>query len=66
MKLLRTNLWNWWDLVVLKWSCLFFGMLAGAYFHEIVMEYFLEILLAATLLAVRSVFVFRKETDRPP
>ncbi len=61
MALLRTNIWNWWDLVVLKWCCLFFGMLVGAYFHEVVMENFWVILLAAIILAIRSVFVYWKD-----
>lgn len=61
MTFLKTSVWNWWDVVVLKWCCLFFGMLVGAFFHEFVMEYFWIILLAAFILAIKSSFVYWKD-----
>jgi hypothetical protein len=30
MNLLGTKIWHWWDIVLLKWSVLFIGMIIGA------------------------------------
>ena len=60
MKLLRTKTWNWWDIGLLKWCCLLFGMIAGAYLADIVMVYAWWFLLAAILLAVRPAIAYFK------
>ena len=39
MKLLRTKIWKWYDIGLLKWSVLLFGMIVGAYFHDFVMQH---------------------------
>ena len=61
MKLLRTKIWNWWDVLMLKWCAFLFGIAAGAYFHECVMPYLWIILVAAILLAIRSAIVYWKD-----
>lgn len=53
MKLLITKVWNWWDVAILKWCCLLYGVAAGAYFHEIVMPYIWIVLVASVLLTFR-------------
>ena len=53
MKLLKTKIWSWYDIGLLKWSVLLFGMIAGAYFHDFVMQHVLVILIAAVLLVIR-------------
>jgi uncharacterized membrane protein len=52
MKLLRTKVWNWWDVWQLKWCAFLFGIAAGGYFHELVMPYVWIIIVVAVLLAV--------------
>jgi hypothetical protein len=38
MKLLRTKVWYWWDIALLKWSALLFGMIFGALFTDLVKD----------------------------
>ena len=61
MKLLRTKIWNWWDVWLLKWCAFLFGIAAGAYFHEYMMPYVVIILVAATLLAIRPAITYFKD-----
>ena len=61
MKLLRTKIWSWCDIALLKWSVLLFGMIAGAYLHDFVMQHVLVILIAAILLAIRPTIAYYKD-----
>jgi hypothetical protein len=61
MKLLRTKIWNWWDISILKWSCFLFGIAGGAYFHACLVQYVWIALIAAVLLAIRPAFVYFKD-----
>ena len=36
MKLLRTKVWCWYDIGLLKWCCVLIGMVAGAYLADMV------------------------------
>jgi len=61
MKLLRTKIWNWWDVWMLKWCAFLFGIAAGAYFHEYVTKYSWVIIISALLLAFRPSVAYFKE-----
>jgi len=61
MKLLRTTIWGWYDIGLLKGCVLLFGMIVGAYFHDFVMQYVWVILIAAVLLAIRPIIVYYKD-----
>jgi hypothetical protein len=61
MKFLRTKIWNWWDIGLLKWCCALFGAIAGAYFHELVMPYVWILLTVAVILAVRAAFTYFRD-----
>ena len=61
MKLLRTGVWSWYDIGLLKWSALLFGLSAGAYFHDYVLPYAWAALIAAILLAIRPAIVYFKD-----
>jgi hypothetical protein len=61
MKLLKTKIWSWFDIGLLKVSVLFFGMIVGAYFHDFVMQYAWVILIAAVLLAIRPTIAYFKD-----
>lgn len=53
MRLLRTKTWEWVDIALLKWCCILFGMVAGAYFADFVMRYVWGFLGVAWLLAIK-------------
>jgi len=61
MKLLRTKIWKWYDIGLLKWSVLLFGMILGAYFHDFVMQHVLAILFVAVLLVIRPTIAYFKD-----
>lgn len=61
MKLLRTKIWNWPDVWLLKWCAFLFGIAAGAYFHDYVMTYIWIILVAAVILAIRPTIAYFKD-----
>ncbi len=52
MKLLRTKIWRWQEIVMLKWCCILVGMIAGAYLAKFVTRSVWGFALAAALLAV--------------
>lgn len=53
MKLLRTTVWPWYDIALLKWCCLLIGMIAGAYFADFVKAHVWAFVIASVLLAMR-------------
>jgi len=61
MNLLRTKVWKWWDVWLLKWCAFLFGIAAGAYFHEYVVPYVWVILVAAVLLAIRPAVTYWRD-----
>ena len=61
MKLLRTKIWSWFDIGLLKVCVLLIGMIVGAYFHDVVMQYVWVILIAAILLAIRPTVAYFKD-----
>ena len=61
MKLLRTSIWNWWDIALLKWCCLLYGIAVGAYFYEVVMPYLWVIVGIALLLTIRPAIAYWKD-----
>jgi hypothetical protein len=58
MSLLRTKVWSWIDIALLKWSCLLVGAIAGAYFPELFKSYVWLVMAAAILLAVRPAVAY--------
>ena len=61
MKLLRTKIWCWTDIVLLKWSALLVGIVVGGYFHEFVARYAWLIIISALLLAFRPAVSYWKD-----
>jgi hypothetical protein len=53
MELLRTKVWSWVDIWLLKWCAFVFGMIAGAYYADFVKQQVGIFLLAAVLLTLR-------------
>jgi len=61
MRLFRTKIWHWRDIWLLKWCCLLFGMIAGAYMRDIVLQYVWIIFAAAVILMIRPAMVYFKD-----
>jgi hypothetical protein len=61
MKLLRTKIWKWWDVSLLKWSAFLFGIGGGAYFHEFVKPYLWIIIIVAVLAMIRPAIAYWKD-----
>ena len=61
MKLLITKVWNWWDVAILKWCCMLYGVAAGVYFHELLNQYIGIILVAAVILTIRPAIAYWKD-----
>jgi hypothetical protein len=61
MKLFRTKMWSVADIGCLKWSCIFFGMIIGAFAPEFTRRHVWLFAAAVVLLAIRpTVSYFRK------
>ncbi len=63
MKLLRTRIWHWRDIGLLKVSALLAGMAVGAYFHQYVGQHAWVVVIAALLLAMRPAAAYWKDSD---
>jgi len=61
MKLLKTKVWNWWDISLLKWSCFLFGIIVGAYIADIVKGSVWLFLVVAILFTIRPAIAYWKE-----
>lgn len=53
MQLLRTKVWAWPDIVLLKWCCLLVGAIVGAYCAQAVRQHAAGLALLALLLGIR-------------
>ncbi|MBM4310702.1 MAG: hypothetical protein FJ119_07140 [Deltaproteobacteria bacterium] len=62
MKLFRTKVWSWFDIALLKWSCILCGMIAGAYFADFTKRYIWLIAAAALLMAIRPAAAYFRTT----
>lgn len=61
MKLLRTKTWNWWDITILKWCCMLYGVAFGVYFHQLLQPYLVVIVVLAVLLTIRPAIAYWKD-----
>jgi hypothetical protein len=61
MRLLITKVWNWWDISLLKWCCLMYGIAIGAYFSRCILPYIWYVLAAAVLLTIRPAIAYWKK-----
>lgn len=61
MNVLRTKIWNWRDIALLKWSALLAGMVIGDYFHEYVTKNAWVIVVCVLLFALRPAAAYFKD-----
>ena len=58
MKLLRTTVWPWADVWMLKWSAFLFGIVVGAYLSDFVKPYVWIFAVVAVILAIRPTITY--------
>ncbi len=58
MSFFQPRVWNTVDVACLKWSCIFFGMILGAYVPQFVMQYKWVFALAFVVLAVKPLLKY--------
>ena len=61
MKLLKNKIWKWWDISLLKWCCLLYGVLVGAWLSEPVMRHAGWVLVAAIILTIRPAIAYWRD-----
>jgi hypothetical protein len=49
------------DIGLIKWSCILFGMVLGAYFSDYTLRYFWLFIIVALVLAIKPVVTYFKE-----
>jgi len=66
MKLFRSKVWSPVDIALLKWSCIFFGMIVGAYLSDFIKHYMWVLIIAVILLGVKpaSSYFGRDQTGK--
>jgi hypothetical protein len=63
---MRSKVWKPLDLACLKWSCIFFGMIAGAWLSDFTRRYGWAFAAAAILLGIKAAdSYFRDDPARP-
>lgn len=63
MKLFRSKVWSPLDIGCLKWSCIFFGMIIGAYLSEFTRTYVWLFVIAVILLAVKPTIDYFRNNE---
>jgi len=63
MKLLKTKVWTWADIGLLKLCCILIGMIGGAYLADFTKEHIVIIAIAAILLGIKpAISYFRNDS----
>ncbi len=63
MRLLRTKVWPWLDVWMLKWSAFLFGIIVGALIPGFIRQYVWWILTLAILLAIKPSITYFSNGD---
>jgi len=61
MNLFRDKKYSVLDIGLIKWSCILFGMVVGAYFSEFTLRYVWLFVIIAVILAIKPVVTYFKE-----
>lgn len=64
MKLFRAKVWSVLDIGLLKWSCILFGMIAGAYLSDFTKRYVWLIAAAAVLMAIKPTVSYLRTVSK--
>ena len=63
MKLFRTKMWSPLDIGSLKWCCILFGMIAGAYLSEFTKSHVWYFAVAAVLFMIKPTVTYFGGSD---
>ena len=61
MKLFKDKKYSVVDIGLIKWSCILFGMVLGAYLADYVLSYVWLFIIVALLLAIKPIVAYFKE-----
>lgn len=61
MKLFKDKKYSVMDIGLIKWSCILFGMVLGAYLADFVLGYSWLFIIVALVLAVKPIVAYFKE-----
>ena len=61
MKLFKDKKYSVIDIGLIKWSCILFGMVLGAYLADFVLNYVWLFIIVALLLAIKPIVAYFKE-----
>ncbi len=61
MNLFRDKKYSFIDIGLIKWSCILFGMVLGAYLSEFTLRYLWLFIIVAVILAVKPIVTYFKE-----
>ena len=61
MKLFKDKKYSVIDIGLIKWSCILFGMVLGAYFADYVLGYVWLFIIVAFILAIKPVVTYFRE-----
>ena len=64
MKLFRSKVWSVVDIGCLKWSCIFLGMILGAFLSEFTRRFVWLFAIAVVLLAIKPVISYFRNGAR--
>jgi putative Mn2+ efflux pump MntP len=64
MKLFRSKVWSPLDIGCLKWCCILFGMIAGAYFSDFTKRYVWIFSIAVILLAIKPIVSYFRNSEK--
>lgn len=58
MGIFKTKLWSPLDIGLLKWCCIIFGMILGAYFDNFVKQYLWIFIVLIIIFSIRPVYCY--------
>lgn len=58
MGIFKTKVWAPLDIGLLKWSCILFGMIVGAYISSFVKDFLWLFILLTIVLAIRPIYCY--------
>jgi len=61
MKLFKDKMYSVLDIGLIKWSCILFGMVLGAYLADFVLGYLWLFIVVALLLAIKPIISYFME-----
>jgi len=57
MKIFKKYTYSWWQIGLLKLTLLSFGIVIGAYWHEVFSKYIITLIVAGVILSFYLIFV---------